>query len=155
MRGRRRLLLVVPILGALAGVATGVPLAGGVDNPSQKLAVATFRGKIDGIVSVLQPGRALRARLDVSLHDLRPGGVYRVVVSRRTCSQTDTAAGRVLLVDLTAGPTNDDLYRRLTSLPLRSSLDTARSVRIYHLPPNRPPTQLCGDGNDVIIETLE
>ena len=85
-----------------------------------------------GIVNARQVGRARTVRVYASLHGLQPDTTYRVVASRRPCSQRHRSSARVFTADVSTAPGSDDAYRA-RRVRRSGSLDKTRSVRVLSL----------------------
>ena len=128
---RARFLVVAVALGAV--VAVPMSVHGSDAKPSAVLdmevpfdvgVVVVPRGDVKGIVSAVQRDGRRKLGLSVSLHGLKPGTNYRVVVSRRPCSEPSGTPIASL-----SGPTGTPMISSLVNR--NGSLRKARSVRIF------------------------
>ena len=142
MVGRGRFPLTALAIGA-ALCALGVARAGGDETSTARLAqggtsprlvVARFsnvRGR--GVVFAVRHGALQRVGLAVSLHRLQPNRNIEVVGMRRGCSAAVTGEGiaAAALFRTTVQAVEAEDLVTFVRVPLRGTIQSARSVRLY------------------------
>jgi hypothetical protein len=102
------------------------------DTGTHEVGHVVFKGQANGLLLVKGQSRT-RARVYLSLHDLRPNTAYDVIGSTRPCGKSLTNGSRLFGLDVKASQETDEWQ----NVVLRGSvarLGTMRSVRLIAEP---------------------